>query len=371
MAGLTPGGPDQTPGRVRRRYIPVLVLLVGAVVALVMGVLVLGRAIRLGDSGQQPRADEIVTATAKDGIRAIDDPVLITASEAEAAQQMVSGEFVIGVELNGDSKAYPVNILSFHEIVNDSVGGVPIAVTFCPLCFTGFVYDRRVDDEELTFGVSGKLIMNNLVMYDRQTDTLWSQILGEAVEGELAGLRLDQLPHTQTSWSAWRRQHPDTLVMAKDGPYFNDPHDFYYSTEAKGVLGETHHDDRLPPKDLVLGYIFGGRAKAYPFRELLQTPVVNDTFEGHELLVVFERRSKTGRIFDRTVGDHTLNFELADLAEGDVIIRDVETETTWSGLSGEALDGPLAGESLQPLPSFYAFWFTWTDFFIEAELYEG
>ncbi len=129
-------------------------------------------------------------------------------------------------------------------------------------------------------------------------------------------------------------------------------------------------DDRLPPKDLVLGYIFGGRAKGYPFRTLLETPVVNDAFAERELLVVFDERSQTGQIFQRTLDDRTLSFELVGLSEGDVIVRDLETGSTWSGLAGEALGGPLAGRTLQQMSTFYAFWFSWKDFFIEAELYE-
>jgi hypothetical protein len=233
------------------------------------------------------------------------------------------------------------------------------------------VFDRRTEGRELTFGVSGKLIMNNLVMYDRQTNSLWLQISGEGIEGSFKGAALDRVPHVQTTWSAWREEHPDTLVLDKSGGYRGDPYASYYRDSGSGPLGQSRDDDRLPPKDLVIGYIFGGSAKGYPFQTLLETPIVNDTFAGRDLLVVFDGRSQTGQIFERVVDGHILTFELAPTVDGDLLLRDRETGSTWSGFSGEALDGPLIGQGLLPLPIFYAFWFAWTDFFVEAELYEG
>ncbi len=212
--------------------------------------------------------------------------------------------------------------------------------------------------------------MNNLVMYDRQTDSFWLQISGEGIEGHFKGVKLEQVPHVQTTWAAWKQAHPDTLVLDKRGSYANDPYDAYYDDSSSGPLGRSRGDDRLPPKDLVLGYIFGGRAKGYPFRTLMEAPVVNDTFAERDLVVVFDERSETGQIFRRDVDGRALTFELAGRGDGDIIVRDLESGSTWSGLSGEALDGPLAGEKLQPLPAFYAFWFSWADFFIEGELYE-
>ena len=212
--------------------------------------------------------------------------------------------------------------------------------------------------------------MNNLVMYDRQTDSLWLQISGEGIDGRFKGVSLTKLPHLQTSWAAWKEMHPDTLVLDKRDGYDRDPYQSYYNEPGAGPQGQSRSDDRLPPKDLVLGYIFGGRAKGYPFRTLLETPVVNDSFAERELLVVFDERSQTGQIFQRTLDDRTLTFELVSLSYGDVIVRDLETGSTWSGLSGEALEGPLAGRTLQQTSTFYAFWFSWKDFFIEAELYE-
>ncbi len=232
------------------------------------------------------------------------------------------------------------------------------------------MFDRQVEGRELTFGVSGKLIMNNLVMYDRQTDSIWLHISGEAIDGRLKGASLPQVAHVQTTWAAWKELHPQTLVLDKGGGYGRDSYESYYNDPGAGPLGESRNDDRLPPKDLVLGYIFGGRAIGYPLRTLLEAPVVNDTFAGRDLLVVFHDRSQAGQIFLRMVDGRSLTFDRVEGTGTDVIVRDRETGTTWSGLAGEAFEGPLAGQTLQRLPSFYAFWFAWKDFFIEADLYE-
>ncbi len=183
----------------------------------------------------EPRDVSIYTLLPKDAIRSIDDPEFITADEA--LSDMADQEFVIGVSIDGDTRAYPITVLSRHEIVNDVVGGQPIAVTFCPLCFTGIVYDRRVEGRELEFGVSGKLVMNDLVMFDRQTDSLWQQILGEGIDGHFKGTRLTPVSATQTTWDQWRTVHPDTLVLDKGGGYGSDSYDGYYSDGDKGVLG--------------------------------------------------------------------------------------------------------------------------------------
>ena len=232
------------------------------------------------------------------------------------------------------------------------------------------MFDRRLEGRELTFGVSGKLIMNNLVMYDRQTNSFWLQISGEGIKGQFKGTALTKVPHVQTTWAAWKEAHPDTLVLDKGGAYRNDPYESYYGDNSAGPLGESRSDDRLPRKELVVGYVFGGRAIGYPFRTLAETPVINDTFAERELLVVYHDPSQTAQVFQRTADGGGLTFDLVRNAEDDVILRDRETGSTWSGLSGQALDGPLAGQTLKQLPSFYAFWFAWKDFFVEAELYE-
>ena len=317
----------------------------------------------------EPRDVSIYVLLPKDGIRSIDDPTFVTV--ADATRDMAAEEFVIGLDIDGDVRAYPINVLSRHEIVNDVVGGRPVVVTYCPLCFTGIVYDRRVSGETLEFGVSGKLVMNDLVMYDRQSDSLWQQLLGEGITGRFKGVRLTPVSATQTTWSQWSETHPETLVLDKNGAYGSDSYAGYYVGGDEGVLGGFQSDDRLAAKALVLGIVEADQPKAYPFVDLDQDPVVNDTIAGRDLVVVFQSRSGTAVAFDRRVHGRTLTFDFVDSAGGNVQLRDSETGSLWSGLSGTAVDGPLAGAELTQLPAFYSFWFAWSDFYVNTALYQA
>ena len=316
-----------------------------------------------------PRDVSLYTLLPKDGIRSIDDPRFVPA--AEAGGDMTDGEFVIGVDINGDVRAYPINVLSRHEIINDTVGGKPIAVTYCPLCFTGIVYDRSVEGKVLEFGVSGKLVMNDLVMYDRQTDSLWQQILGEGIDGRYKGTRLTPVAATQTTWAQWRDAHPETLVLDKRGGYGSDSYAGYYRSGDSGVLGGFGSNDALPAKAFVLGLVLNDEPKAYPFRELLSQTIVNDRLGGRDLVIVYDDRSGTAIAFDRRIGGRSLTFELVALTSSNIELRDLETGSVWAGLSGTATSGPLAGEELEQLPSFYAFWFAWSDFYLNTAIYQA
>ena len=224
---------------------------------------------------------------------------------------------------------------------------------------------------ELTFGVSGKLIMNALVMYDRETGTLWSQFLGQAVDGPLAGTALQPFGVTLTSWSTWREAHPETIVLDQRGAR-RDPYASYYGSDRAGILGEENADDRLARKEFVLGLQRDdGFAKAYPFRHLSATPVLNDEAPGLPLVVAFDVERGAGQIFERATGGRVLTFEQGPPAEGGgLALRDTETGTLWSPVTGEALEGPLAGSRLTVVPSFASFWFAWSDFHPDTEFYE-
>ena len=280
---------------------------------------------------------------------------------------MASQELVIGVSIDGDTRAYPINVLSRHEIVNDVVGGTPLAVTYCPLCFTGIVYDRRVDGETLEFGVSGKLIMNDLVMYDRQTDSLWQQILGEGIEGQYHGTHLSHLPAIQTTWARWLQQHPETLVLDKRGDYQSDSYQGYYGQSSNGVIPGSGGDDRLDGKELVLGIILDNQPKAYPFAVLAEVGFANDRVGETALLIVYDLASDTAIAFERVVDGRELTFRPS--ASDPALLVDEETGSVWSAFAGEAIDGPLEGSSLRQNAATYAFWFAWSDFYTQTEVY--
>ena len=229
------------------------------------------------------------------------------------------------------------------------------------------VFARSINGQEHTFGVSGKLIMNAVVLYDHQTDTLWSQFLQEAVRGPLAGQRLDLLPSQLTTWAAWTTDHPDTLLLDRrvglSGGF--DPYSSYYQSNAAGILGEEHKDERLPRKELVVGLYEGPAPRAYPFSDLAENPVVNDAYDGAPIVVAFDPLGAASAVFSREVDGRTLTFEFA----GDREMRDAETGSTWLITTGVAIEGELEGIRLHQEPSFASFWFAWTDFYPDTELF--
>ncbi len=221
------------------------------------------------------------------------------------------------------------------------------------------MYSRIIDEEEYTFGVSGKLIMNVLVMYDRQTKTLWSQLLGEAVQGELKGTNLEFLPAWQTTWADWKEKHPDTLALRKGYFGARDPYDNYYASSRTGVIGQTVLDERLHAKEFVVGVEQNGEAAAYPFSVLSSLPIVIDEVGGFPILVVFNDNTGTGIVFNRDVDGQTLTFQVLD----GLTLVDEQTNSSWDGLTGEALDGPLSGSTLTRIKSTTSFWFGWKDWY--------
>ena len=224
-----------------------------------------------------------------------------------------------------------------------------------------------IQGQETTFGVSGKLIRNVLVMYDRNTESLWSQLLGEAVAGELKGTKLEYFPSVMTTWQAWKAQYPATLALVKGFSGSTDPYATYYASDRAGVIGETYKDDRLETKQFVVGVALGSEAVAYPFSVLSREPVVNDVVDEEPVLVVFGQANVTSAVFSREVGAQTLTFSLED--ETSLTLTDTETSSTWDGLRGQATDGPLTGERLARLKSTSSFWFGWKDFYPDTRVY--
>ena len=210
--------------------------------------------------------------------------------------------------------------------------------------------------------MSGKLVMNALVMYDHQTDSLWSHFTGDAIEGDYLGTRLELVPSTHTTWGRWKELHPDTLALDKGGRYSYDNYASYYGRPDAGVIGETVIDDRLATKDLVVGLALGGEAKAYAFKDLSQQPVVNDAVGGSNVVIVFDAASETGSVFSRDINGRALEFQPLEAdGSGNLLMADLETGSEWLLLTGVAVSGPLEGARLEQLPSNYSFWFAWKD----------
>ncbi len=312
----------------------------------------------------------------KDGIPAIDEPAF--ESIAAARGWLIGRSPVISLETGGRARAYPLAILMWHEIVNDTLGGVPIVVTFCPLCNTALVFERELDRTVHDFGTTGNLRFSDLVMYDRQTESWWQQATGEAIVGELAGKRLTFLPAQIVSLDDFEAAHPDGDVLSRQTGYSRDygrnPYVGYDTVDQNPFLFDGVLDGRLAPKERVVTVGSGLDATAFPFAELRRVGVASGHLDG-EPIVVFWAPGTVSALGPGTIGDgadigatgvfrpdldgRTLTFERA--GDEDAPITDRETGSTWS-VSGVATDGPVAGSRLEPVVHGDHFWFAWAAF---------
>lgn len=236
------------------------------------------------------------------------------------------------------------------------------------------MYDRRIAGKELTFGVSGKLHANSLIMYDHQTESLWSHLVGAAVSGPLKGAKLKWLQSMFTQWDTWRRLHPKSRVLSSGRSSLfgslRDPYESYYRSPDTGIIPPRLSDKRIYPKEFVLGLVLNDKAKAYPFSVLSRHSPVNDTFQGVPILVVFDSESTTGTIFKRKIEAKTLFFRRAEGPnKKGLFLVDDGTSSLWEGLTGTTVQGPLRGKKLDGLPTTPSFWFGWVDHYPNTELY--
>jgi hypothetical protein len=313
-----------------------------------------------------------------DGIPPIDDPQYTPASEVDFLDDV---EPVLVVEVDGEVKVFPVQIMTWHEIVNDTIGGVPVTVSYCPLCNSAITYDRRIDTEAgeavLDFGTSGLLFNSALVMYDRQTESLWSHFTGEAVVGVLTGTELETYPTSTVGWADALAAHPDAPVLNRDTgfdrAYGQNPYTGYDDVNTSPFLFDGETDGRLAAKERVIGIESGDDAVAVR-TEQLGLHDVADVELGDEQLTVWRAPGtssaldtaaiEAGRdigatgVFERTVDGQLLTFSPAE--EGDLFV-DAETGSTWDIL-GRATGGPLAGTELTAVEHVDTFWFAWAAF---------
>lgn len=248
-------------------YLVLLMLMSGAVI---LGSGITQEASHAGSPLRRLRQGELVLAADASSIPPIDvvDAMRLDPDERPVGWQ---GEvLVLGVAINGEARAYPVPLLSHHEVVNDVLGGEPIAVTWCPLCYSPVVF-HRFAGRERTFEASGYLYRNNLVMLDRETGTLWSQLLGQALRGALRGMRLVRIPAYLTTWSEWQQRHPNSTILANldhHGGVVRDPYEGYYRSSFAGLLGAIIADQRLAAKTIVVGVDYGLGSFAVPLHKL-------------------------------------------------------------------------------------------------------
>lgn len=257
-------------------------------------------------------------------------------------ERLGEAERVIGVVVGGQSRAYPLNMLTgpTREIFNDVLGGQPIAVTWCPRCHSAVVYDRIVDGRTLRFGVAGLLWSENMIMYDQETGTRWSQLLGEGQAGELEGKTLRQIPSVLADWSSWRDEHPDGTVVLMQPTSTEFRHDFYRDAT-----------------EFVVGVADGDKATAWTFDALERSQFVDAQWNGKPVLVAFDKQTLTARLFERTLNDRVLSFKIVEDR-----LTDRETGTVWNPATGQGTAGALAGRSLAPIPAVIAYRKAWLEF---------
>lgn len=346
------------------------------------------------DGGIQPPAtleetelpvpeDELRQPLPRDHIPAITDPAFAADwSQLDAASydepvpddgelRLPGDAPVLGVHRNGESRAYPLRVLNWHEVVNDEFGG-PVAVTYCVLCGSGVVVERVVDGEPTVFGVSGKLWKSDLVMYDQATDSLWSQLLATAIRGEKTGTRLRILPSTLTTWDEWQERQPETSVLlpppesntveGRDETFDYFEPRYGYDEESQ-LVGRDSVDGGLYDKTMVVGVSHDGTARAYPYHVVNAETVVEDSVAGKPVVVTVGP-ADTLAAYDRRVDGRALSFDPdgeRHLAGGG---------SRWERTTGRAVDGPFDGQRLDRandhLPMF---WLGWQNFNPETDVY--
>jgi hypothetical protein len=300
-----------------------------------------------------------------DGIPSLDNPKLVAAAEAG---YLGADNLVFGIEIGGDARAYPLRIMGWHEMFNDVIGGVPVALAYCTLCGAGILFDTRVEGQPapFVFGSSGFLYRSNKLMFDRQTDSLWNQFTGEPVSGPLArsGIRLKRLPVTITTWGDWKAAHPGTRVLSLDtghdrnygeGVVYSD----YFASPDLMFPALVGDESSAKRKDFVFGLVEPGAAKAWPLSAFAGGKVINDRVGARDVVLIGEEATRTVRAYDRGGREFS-----AGNARGEV----QGPGGAWQ-VGEDALAGP-GGEKLERLAGHVAYWFAWSNYYgASAELY--
>lgn len=321
----------------------------------------------------------IVSVLAADGIPAIDAPTCLPVAGVGFLEDDAP---VVAIEVNGDARAYPLEILTWHELVNDTIGGEPITISYCPLCNSAIAYDRRVGDSVLDFGTSGALKQSSMVMYDRQTETLWTHFNGQAVSGDLTGTQLSFRSSSVVSWAEFRREFPDGLVLSRETGFSRDygrnPYPGYEENAdpfARFITDAV--DPRLAPKLRVVGVVDAGDAVAIAHDQLFADGVVSFALGGRSL-VAWNQLGTASALDGVSVSggdDVGATAVFVSSADGDALtfertldgFTDVETGSAWN-IFGRATSGALAGTQLDRVVHVDTFWFAWGSFYPDTDI---
>ncbi len=296
--------------------------------------------------------DQIVSGgPPPDGIPSIDSPKFN--SVIDGNKFLGDSDKIVGININGDIRAYPLQILVWHEIVT--------------LCFTNQVFDRTINNTILEFGTSGKLYNSNLVMYDRSSKSLWSQALGEGIVGKYAGIKLEKLPFDVAYWKDWKKIYPQSKILSKDTgsarPYGADPYGDYYTTPDI-LFPVSNRDNRLGLKEIIVGLENRDWSKAYKLQDIEKLKVINDQFN-NKSVTIFSFHPIMARLFDPLVNGQTLLFKYNFTNN---TFTDKLTGSQWD-FEGKSIEGPMKGKQLLRLPFDEGYWFEWVAFHPGTKVY--
>jgi len=323
-----------------------------------------------------PKDEVIDGGPPPDGIPSIDNPRFKPARDISYVD---SSRLVTAVRIGDTIKAYPHQVMDYHEIVNDNIGQIPYSLTYCPLTGTGIAWKRIIKGATVEYGVSGKLFRNNLIPFDRKTESRYSQMQMRAVHGSRAGTNLTTIPAIQTTWSTWKKMYPNGQVLTTNTGYERDYGGFAYGKDylhgdSEPLFPIKYPDNRLPNKERVLGIIAGdttttaSKAKAYVISGYKGgIHLVTDEFDGKMIIVAASSNLNFAVAFERRLSDGTL-LDFSRVDDSLPVIMEDQEGNRWD-IFGYAIDGPREDDRLIPIKSYIGYWFAMHDFFPDIKIH--
>jgi len=304
----------------------------------------------------------------KDGIPSIDNPVFITVNDVPAYLQ--DDDLVVGIRIGNEIRAYPHPILDWHEIVNDEINGKAFSVTYCPLTGSAITWNRALTQGTTTFGVSGLLYNSNLIAYDRESDSYWSQMLMQAVHGPRIQDKVELFTIIETQWDTWKKMYPNSNILSTETG-FNRQYGVYpygdYKVSNRLLFPVDNNDERLHRKERILGIIFTDETRVFQIDEFPDTiHVINDSFKGYPLVTFGSSNVNIAATYKRTLDNGTV-LEFTPVQDQLPVVMQDDSGTKWD-IFGFAVEGPRKGTQLRQAPSYIAYWFAWAAFYPDAEI---
>ncbi len=305
----------------------------------------------------------------KDGIPALNSPQMIDANQATYLE---NDDLVLGLVMGDNISAFPHRILDWHEIINETFAGEKLSIIYCPLTGTGIAWERVIDGRETTFGVSGLLYNTNIIPYDRETDSNWSQMLFKSVNGRLAGTQAETINLVETTWKTWKEMYPNTKVVSRNTGFnrsYNYPYGDYKTNHNAIFFPVSRRDNRLPAKQRVLGCLINEQLKVYDLDTFGDdNKLINDEFQGKKLIILGNKQSNFIVAFENNLDGREHVFQ-AIQNRLPIILKD-EIGNEYD-VFGKVQAGPDFGKQLKPIRQMMSYWFSWAPFYPTIELFEA